>query len=75
MKLNDAFFSLQTDEGAPLLCYSSSTSSWQMKGILSYRNGCHRHALPAVYSELTASLLKWITKTIGNDNMIQRRIE
>lgn len=67
-----SFFS-QTDEGAPLMCYSNSKSSWQMKGILSYRNGCRRHTLPAVYSAFTPSLLKWITKTIGNEEMIQRR--
>lgn len=63
----------QTDEGAPLMCYSNSKGSWQMKGILSYRNGCRRHTLPAVYSAFTPSLLKWITKTIGNEEMIQRR--
>lgn len=55
------------------MCYSNSKSSWQMKGILSYRNGCRRHTLPAVYSAFTPSLLKWITKTIGNEEMIQRR--
>lgn len=65
--------SSQTDEGAQLLCYSSSLASWQVRGILSYRNDCRRHALPAVYSELTSPLLKWITKTIGNNEMVQRR--
>lgn len=65
------FNTLQTDEGAPLLCYSNAKSSWQMKGMLSYRSGCRRHPLPAVYSELTPSIIKWITKTIGNDVMIQ----
>ncbi|XP_055326468.1 uro-adherence factor A-like isoform X3 [Sitodiplosis mosellana] len=68
---NDEKCQINTDEGAPLLCYSSSRASWQLKGILSYRNDCRRHALPAVYSELTSSLLKWITKTIGNDEMVQ----
>lgn len=67
------FWIFQTDEGAPLLCYSNTKSSWQMKGILSYRSGCRRHALPAVYSQFTPSILKWITKTIGNDVMIERR--
>lgn len=54
------------------MCYSSTKSLWQMKGLLSYQNGCNRHTLPTIYTKMTSSLLKWIAKTIGNDKMIQR---
>lgn len=62
----------QNEIGSSLMCYSARTSSWQTKGLLSFRNDCHRHALPAVYTQFTPTLLNWIAKTIGNGKMIQR---
>ncbi|KAI4465879.1 transmembrane protease serine [Holotrichia oblita] len=53
------------DAGAPLMCYSKDTSSWQLYGILSYSNSCGRSSHPSVYTSISPKITKWITNTIG----------
>ena len=64
--------SFQNDEGAPLMCFSNRTSTWELQGLLSYHGNCGRRPQPTVYSAMTPQLLNWIVRTIGNDQMVRR---
>lgn len=65
---------LQNDEGAPLMCFDEKKSSWELHGILSYHGNCGRRPQPTIYSAMSEQLIHWITKTVGNDLMVSKRI-
>lgn len=56
----------QNDEGAPLLCLSDSTATWELQGILSYHDNCGKTNHPAIYTAISSKIKSWVTNTIGN---------
>ncbi|KAG5883592.1 hypothetical protein JTB14_004786 [Gonioctena quinquepunctata] len=53
------------DEGAPLMCFSETTGTWELHGLLSHHDNCGSNKHPAVYTTINSNLRLWIANTIG----------
>ncbi|XP_044268825.1 uncharacterized protein LOC123014006 isoform X2 [Tribolium madens] len=53
------------DEGAPLMCFSDSSSTWELQGILSHHDNCARSKHPAIYTSINDKMRRWVINTIG----------
>ncbi|KAJ8964247.1 hypothetical protein NQ314_005034, partial [Rhamnusium bicolor] len=60
-----------SDEGAPLMCFSNASESWELQGILSHPENCGSSPHPATYSSIDLKLRSWITNTIGKEAFIR----
>ncbi|KAF5269253.1 hypothetical protein FQR65_LT02554 [Abscondita terminalis] len=59
------------DEGAPLMCFSDISNTWELRGLLSYHANCGRSRHPALYSSITEDTRQWISNTTGLQLMNQ----
>ncbi|EFA04636.2 serine protease P146 [Tribolium castaneum] len=53
------------DEGAPLMCFSDSSGTWELQGILSHHDNCARSKHPAIYTSINDKMRRWVINTIG----------
>lgn len=54
------------DEGAPLMCFSDKTTTWELQGLLSHHGNCgstNKH--PAIYTAIDHTLKTWMSHIIG----------
>lgn len=47
------------------MCFSDSTNTWELQGILSHHENCGRSRHPSVYTSISSSVQDWIFNTIG----------
>ncbi|XP_057671957.1 uncharacterized protein LOC130903730 isoform X2 [Diorhabda carinulata] len=55
-----------SDEGAPLMCFSDKTKTWELQGLLSHPSNCgssNKH--PAIYTAIDTTLRTWMSHIIG----------
>ncbi|KAK4879292.1 hypothetical protein RN001_007438 [Aquatica leii] len=62
------------DEGAPLMCFSDASNTWELRGLLSYHANCGRSRHPALYSSINKDTRQWISHTIGLQLMMNQRV-
>ncbi|XP_031344981.1 uncharacterized protein LOC116172030 isoform X2 [Photinus pyralis] len=53
------------DEGAPLMCFSEISNTWELQGLLSNHANCGRNRHPALYTSINHDIRGWITNTTG----------
>lgn len=66
---------LQNDEGAPLMCFSDTTYSWELQGLLSHHDNCGSNKHPAIFTAIEPKLKSWIINTVGEQGFVKRSID
>ncbi|KAK5645811.1 hypothetical protein RI129_004275 [Pyrocoelia pectoralis] len=62
------------DEGAPLMCFSETSNTWELQGLLSHHANCGRNRHPALYTSVNRETREWIRNTTGMHLMVNERV-
>ena len=62
------------DEGAPLMCFSEVSNTWELHGLLSYHANCGRTHHPALYSSINNEARNWISNVTGIQFVLNQRV-